>query len=286
MAVLSWDGTGERKFETGVDHAVLYPLNTTSGAYDSGVAWNGITAINEKPDGAASNKQYADNIVYANLRSTETYGGTIEAFTYPDEWEQCDGSAAPVEGVSVGQQGRATFGLSYRTRVGDDVDSSRGYKLHLVYGATASPSEKDYTTVNDSPAPIGFSWDFDTQPLDWGGTAPTATLTIDSTTVDASALSDLEDFLYGTAGTDPSLPSPDAVVALFNGTIVSVSPTAPTIASDVITIPTVTGVIYQINGVTVTGTRTITVDTIVTAKPANTYVFTKPYVDAWLMKHT
>jgi hypothetical protein len=156
MAVVVFDATGDKRYETGVDHGVLYPLNVESALYDNGFAWNGLTAVNEKPGGAAANPQYADNIKYLNLLSAETFAGTIEAFTYPDEFGACDGTDSPSAGVTVGQQARATFGLSYRTKVGNDVSSDLGYKLHLVYGALAAPSEKDFATVNDSPTAVQF----------------------------------------------------------------------------------------------------------------------------------
>jgi hypothetical protein len=287
MTALEWDGTGEKEFETGVDHAVLYILNTETAAYDSGFAWNGITAVNEKPDGAAANPQYADNIKYLNLLSAETFGGTIEAFTYPDEFGQCDGTVAPVAGLTIGQQTRATFGLSYRTQLGNDLESNAGYKLHLVYGALAAPSEKDYATINDSPAAVAFSWDFTTTPVSVTNLKPTSLIVVDSTTVDSDSLAALEQLLYGTVGVDPALPSPDDVIALFSGSVTTTAvPTAPTIASDVITIPTVTGVKYQIGGVTKTGSVTITVNTVVKAVPAAGYIFPAVCVDEWYFPHT
>jgi hypothetical protein len=287
MTALVWDGTGEKEFETGVDHTVLYILNTETAAYDEGYAWNGITAVNEKPGGAAANPQYADNQKYLNLVSAETFDGTIEAFTYPDEFGQCDGTVAPVAGLTIGQQKRATFGLSYRTQLGNDVNANAGYKLHLVYGALASPSEKDYATINDSPAAVAFSWDFTTTPVTVTDLLPTSLIVIDSTTVDSDSLAALEQLLYGTEGVDPALPTPDAVVALFSGSVTTTAvPTAPTIASDVITIPTVTGVVYKIGGVTKTGTVTITVNTVVNAVPANGYIFPVVSVDEWYFAHT
>lgn len=219
-----WDKVGEREFETGVDHTVLYVPDNT-GAYLSGVAWNGITTITESPSGAESNKQYADNIVYANLTSAEEFTATLEAFMWPTEFGQFDGLASPEKGVYVGQQGRKTFGLSYRTKVGNDLDEEAGYKLHLVYGCKAAPSEKAYGTVNDSPELAAFSWELSTTPVAWAGGKPTATLTIDSTEVDAAALAELEAILYGTAAdataqppveaVAPRLPLPDEVIALF-----------------------------------------------------------------------
>lgn len=215
MATLTWDATGSRLYETGVDHGVLYLLNS-QGAYANGVAWNGLTAVTESPSGAEANPQYADNIKYLNLLSAEEFGCTIEAFTYPDAFAQCDGTASPSAGVSIGQQTRKTFGFSYRTKLGNDIDGSdHGYKLHLIYGALAAPSEKAYATVNDSPEALTFSWEVTTTPVDVPGYKPTAQLTIDSTKVDALDLAALEELLYGTANTTAELPLPAEVIALF-----------------------------------------------------------------------
>ena len=218
MAKLVWDATGERVFETGVDRGVLY-VRDENGQYPLGVAWNGLTAITESPSGAESNPQYADNIKYLNLVSAEEFGATIEAFTYPDAFGACDGTAEPQQGVLLGQQARSTFGLSYRTKKGNDVDGQdAGYKLHLIYGCLAAPSEKAYSTINDSPEAITLSWEVTTTPVSVNGYKPTASLTIDSTKVDAAKLEDLEDMLYGTSGTPGSaakLPLPDEVIALF-----------------------------------------------------------------------
>ena len=215
---LTWDNTGEREFETGVDHGVLYIPDVT-GAYNSGVAWNGLTTVTESPSGAESNKQYADNIPYLNLKSAEEFGATVEAFTYPDEFGQFDGSAQPEPGVYVGQQSRKSFGLSYRTLKGNDLEGTDfGYKLHLVYGCDAAPSEKAYATVNESPEAITFSWELTTTPVAVTGMKPTAHITIDSTKVEAADLTALETILYGTdgaPGTEPRLPLPDEVIALF-----------------------------------------------------------------------
>jgi hypothetical protein len=220
MAELQWDLTGERQFETGVDHGVLY-LPDGTGAYSTGVAWNGLVSVTESPSGAESNKQYADNRVYLNLMSAEEFGATIEAFMYPEEFEQCDGTANPKIGVSVGQQARKAFGLSYRTKLGNDVDgNNHGYKLHLVYGALAAPSEKAYTTVNESPEPITFSWELTTTPVEVSGLEPTAIMTINSTKVDAASLASLEDLLYGTESGEAELPLPDDVIALFTDPVV------------------------------------------------------------------
>jgi hypothetical protein len=214
MAPLTWDQVGERLYETGVDHGVLYIPDET-GVYDSGFAWNGLTTVSESPSGAEANAQYADNIKYLNLLSAEDFGGTIEALTYPDEFGQCDGTAEVKPGVQIGQQGRKSFGLSYRTRLGNDVEGvDHGYKLHLLYGLLAAPSEKAYATINDSPEAITFSWEVSSTPVPVTGYRPTALLIVDSTTVDAAALSDLEDLLYGGASTEASLPTPDEVIAL------------------------------------------------------------------------
>lgn len=282
MAILSWDNVGERFYETGVDHGVLY-IPDSQGAYVNGVAWNGLVNVTESPSGAEAQPQYADNIKYLELRSAEEFGCTIEAFTYPDEFALFDGSVSPAPGVSVGQQVRKQFGLSYRTRIGNDLDEDLGYKLHLVYGCTASPSEKAYGTVNDSPEPITFSWEVTTVPVAVPNLRPTSLLVIDSTKVSAPDLADLENFLYGTGGTDPSLPVPAAVLALFTGSQTVVTPTAPTYNSttDVITIPSVTGVTYYIDGVARTGSVTITGDTVVTARPNVGYVFPDVVDDDW-----
>lgn len=231
---IKWDQDSERLYETGTKHVVLYPK--TSEGYDKGVAWNGVTGVSESPSGGDENNVYADDMKYLALRGAEDFGGTITAYTYPDEWAECDGSAYVATGVSVGQQTRKAFGLAYRTAVGNDVDyDSYGYKIHLVYNATASPSEKSYASINDSPEAIEFSWEYTTTPVtistkDSQGNEykPSATVTIDSTKLDDNGkniLKSLEDMLYGTdgegsgaAGTDPSLPTIDEVIAMFNGT--------------------------------------------------------------------
>jgi len=215
MAALTWDALGERFYETGVDHGVLYIANS-SGVYDAGFAWNGLVSVTESPSGAESTAQFADNIKYLNLVSAEEFSATVEAFTYPAEFGQCDGSAAPYDGLLLGQQQRKMFGLSYRTKVGNDVDGQEyGYKLHLIYGAQAAPTEKAYSTVNDSPEPITFSWEMTTTPMVVTGYKPTSFISIDSTQVDANALADLEELLYGGASTTAALPTPDEVIALF-----------------------------------------------------------------------
>lgn len=271
---LVWDKVGERVFETGVDHGVLYIPNG-SGVYDAGYAWNGLVGVTESPSGAEATPLYADNIKYLNLTSVEEFGGTIEAFTYPSEFEQCDGSASPEQGITIGQQDRKMFGLCYRSKVGNDLDAEAGYKLHLIYGAKAAPSEKAYATVNDAPEAITFSWEVTTTPVAVAGLKPTSSITIDSTKVDADSLAALENFLFGTEGTEPSLPLPDAVVALFAGSVTTVTASAPTYNSstDVVTIPTVTGVVYMIDGEVVTGTVTITESVVVTASLLPGYKF-------------
>lgn len=216
MPELKWDLTGERFYETGVDHGVLYLPNAASnGVYDKGYAWNGLTSISESPSGAEASPQYADNIKYLNLVSVEEFGGTIEAFTYPEAFGVCDGSVSPVKGLVVGQQRRSSFGLSYRTRIGNDlVGDALGYKLHLVYGAMATPSQKQYNTVNDSPEAMTFSWEFTTTPVPVKGHRPTSLITVDSRTVDSTKLKALETALYGGASAEPKLPLPDEVFTL------------------------------------------------------------------------
>ena len=214
MSKLVWDKTGDRYYETGVKQGVLYPQDET-GAYSLGVAWNGLTAITESPSGAEATPLYADDIKYLNLMSNEEFGATIEAYTYPDEFAECDGSAAIAAGVYIGQQKRKAFGLCYRTVFGNDVDGNdHGYKLHLIYGAIAAPSEKAYATINDSPEAITFSWEVTTTPVAVEGFKPTASVTIDSTKVDATKLKSLEDILYGSDSEEPRLPLPDEIVTL------------------------------------------------------------------------
>lgn len=214
MSKLVWDKTGERLYETGVKQGVLYP-QAAGGTYPKGVAWNGLTNITESPSGAEATALYADDIKYLNLVSAEEFGGTIEAYTYPDEFAECDGSAALTDGVFIGQQDRKTFGLCYRTTLGNDVDSNgHGYKLHLIYGALAAPSEKAYATINDSPEAITFSWEFKTTPVNVAGHKPTASLTLDSTKVSETKMAALEKVLYGDVDTEARLPLPDEVVQI------------------------------------------------------------------------
>ena len=223
---IAWDQTGERLYETGVDRGVLYHLDE-SNKYTKGYAWNGLTGVTESPAGAEATDLYADNIKYLSMRSAETFGATIEAYTYPDEFAECDGSAEIATGVKIGQQSRKTFGLYYRTVIGNDVNGNdHGYLLHLIYGCTASPSEKAYATINDSPEAITFSWEVTTTPVNVEGFKPTASLTIDSTKANATDLATLEGILYGTAagaeGTpaavEPRLPLPDEVAEIMSTT--------------------------------------------------------------------
>lgn len=216
MAKLVWDKTGDRLYETGVKNGVLYI--PTAGVYSKGVAWNGLTAVTESPSGAEATALYADDTKYLSLMSTEEFGATIEAYTYPDEFAACDGSAELADGVMIGQQKRSTFGLCYKTTIGNDTEGNdHGYKLHIIYGAQAAPSEKAYSTINDSPEAITFSWEITTTPVNVTGAKPTASLVIDSTKADPSKLAALEDILYGKdgePGNEPRLPLPDEIKTL------------------------------------------------------------------------
>ena len=215
MSRIIWDETGKRLYETGVKMGVLYPAQK-SGLYDKGIAWNGLTAVTESPTGAETTPQYADDIKYLNLMSAEEFGATIEAYTYPDEFAICDGSIEMEKGVVIGQQKRKTFGLSYRTVIGNDIEGlDYAYKLHLIYGALASPSEKGYATINDSPEAITFSWEVTTTPVSLKGFKPTASLTINSSKVDPVKLELLESILYGSEDSEPRLPLPDEVIKIF-----------------------------------------------------------------------
>ena len=227
MSKLVWDRTGEKYYENGVNHGVLY-VQSSDGTYPTGVVWNGLTTVSESPDGAEPNDIWADNIKYGSLRSAETFGGTIEAYTYPDEWAACDGSASVADGVTIGQQSRSTFGLAYRTEIGSDTNPEAGYKLHLVYGATASPSERSYETINDSPDAMTMSWEFDTIPVevstddDEPNYKPTSLITIDSTKTTSEKMKAIEAILYGTdgaegaQGTTARLPLPAEVITLMS----------------------------------------------------------------------
>lgn len=217
MAKLIWDPTGEKIYETGVDKGVLYPY--ADGKYDGGVAWNGLISVNESPSGAESTPLYANNKKYLNLRSSEDWAGSLSAYTYPDEFAECDGSASIAAGVTIGQQVRKQFGLSYRTLLGNDTeDTDHGYKIHIVYGCTAAPSELEHNTVNDTPEAIEMSWDLETTPVEVEGFKPTATVVIDSTKVDSTALKAFEDIIYGSADASARLPFPDEITSLFSKT--------------------------------------------------------------------
>ena len=212
MSKLVWDQSGKRLYETGVDHGVLYPIQT-GGVYSKGVAWNGLTAVTESPSGADVNDIYADNMKYLGLVGAEKFGATVEAYTYPE----CDGSVELVKGATIGQQNRKVFGMVYRTVIGNDVDGNEhGYKLHLIYGATAAPSEKAYNTINEDPEAITFSWELSTTPVNVTGHKPTASLTIDSTKADPTKLAELEKILFGDTETEPRLPLPDEIAQLLN----------------------------------------------------------------------
>ena len=214
MSKIVWDAIGEHTFETGVRNGVLY-LQGAEGTYNTGVAWNGLTSVSESPEGAEPTDLYADDIKYLTLMSAENFKATIEAYTYPVEFEECDGSATIANGVVIGQQARKPFGLCYRTSIGNDTDGNEhGYKLHIVYGCLASPSEKQYSTINDSPEAITFSWEVSTTPVNVTGKKPTATLIIDSTKVDKSKLTALEAILYGSEEKEPRLPLPDEIATL------------------------------------------------------------------------
>lgn len=256
-----------------------------------GVAWNGLTTVTEEPSGADAKPQYADNIKYLNLIATEIFGATIEAFTYPVEFEQNDGTAIPTAGVTVGQQPRKPFGFCYKTLKGNDTEGNAfGYKLHLVWNAQAAPSKKAYATVNDAPAPIAFAWTVSTTPVTIGTVlgvpyAPTASMTIDSTQVDPAKLATLESYLYGTVSDDPTLPSPAQVIAIMASALTSATPAAPTYNSstDIITIPSTTGVEYYIDGVLVPAGAfgPITANKLVKAKPAVGYSFPAETQTQW-----
>lgn len=216
MSKIVWDAVGERLYETGVKNGVLYVFDGKEKKYGAGVPWNGLTAVTESPSGAEASPLYADDIKYVNLRSVEEYGATIEAYMYPDEFKACNGEAELADGVSIGQQKRSMFGFSFKTTLGNDTEENdHGYKLHIIYGATAAPSEKAYATINDSPEAITFSWEITTTPVEVTGHRPTACVTIDSTKVDAAKLAALEAKLYGSESEDPALPMPDEIKTMF-----------------------------------------------------------------------
>lgn len=279
---ITWDRPGERLYETGVDHGVLYiPSN---GEYNNGVAWNGLTSVNETPSGAEATPVYADNMKYLNLMSAEEFGGTIEALYYPDEFMQFDGGALLAGGVVLAQQGRPKFGLSYRTLLGNDIAAEAfGYKIHLVYGAQASPSERTYSTINDSPEATPLSWEFSTTAVPVEGHKPTALVTVDSTKVSSAELAALESILYGSEGVSPRLPFPDEVLSLFSGSATEVTADEPTFDGNTITIPTKTGVVYTVNGEAVTGAVPVEDGqrVVVRARPQAGYYFSANTDDDW-----
>lgn len=292
MTKIIWDAVGSRTYETGVDRGVLYTQNS-SGQYVNGVAWNGLTAVSESPSGAEANAQYADNIKYLNLFSAEDFGATIEAFTYPDEFAQFDGVAEPKTGVYVGQQARKTFGFSYRTKIGNDLDGDdHGYKIHLIYGCTASPSERSYATVNESPEAMTLSWEITTVATEAGANLrPTACVIIDSTKVAPGDLTSFEEILYGTALLTPRMPSVPDVIAMFDAGIVTVVTTLPPTIdtlTNIITIPNVTGVDYFLDGEAVPAgpTDPIEEDAIVTAIAKAGYALSPTSDDDWVLVYT
>lgn len=292
---LVWDEVGKKFYETGVRMGVLYPMNS-SGAYPKGVAWNGLSKVTESPSGAESNPVYADDQQYLNMLSAEKFGATIEAYTYPDEFAICDGSVEIAPGVRAGQQPRKTFGLCYRTTLGNDVNSNDyGYKLHLIYGALAAPSEKDYETVNDSPDAIAFSWELSTTPVSVPGGKPTAILTIDSATIDPAKLKTLEDVLYGTDGADPRLPLPDEVASLISGDVPSALALSSIVPDDTTTAAVDANIVLTFNnkilresvvvmsaaGVKIDGVKTWdTTGKILTFNPVSNFASTTVYLVA------
>lgn len=259
MSRIVWDATGEHFYETGVDHGVLYKYD--NGAFDHGVAWNGLTAVNESPSGAEATALYADNIKYLNLLSAEEYGYTIEAYSSPEEFDECDGTAEVADGVTIGQQNRALFGFCYRTLIGNDTEgTNKGYKLILVYNSLASPSAKNHSTVNDSPEAATLSWEVKTTPVPVTGAKPTATLVVDSTKTPAGKLTALEEILYGKTGVDPRLPFPDEVIDLI-GTAGSVTGVTLTPSSATITV----GETFQLSTATVPLGREVTYESSATS---------------------
>lgn len=294
MSILTWDAIGERLYETGVSQGVLYPQSNL-GLYPLGVAWNGLTAVTESPSGAEASPIYADNIKYLSLMSAEEFGASVEAFTYPDEFALCDGSAELSTGVTIGQQTRKSFGLAYKTLLGNDIEKNDyGYKLHLIYGATAAPSEKAYATVNESPEAITFSWEISTIPVSVTGFKPTASITIDSTKVDSANLAALEAILFGTAGADARLPLPDEVAALFAGSAPSALAMSLIVPADAATDVVVTAnvvmtfnnaildesvIVMSAGGVVVAGTKSWDVDNkILTFNPTASLSASTTYI--------
>jgi hypothetical protein len=292
MTALTWDGLAERFFETGVSNGVLY--SQENGVYNLGVAWNGLTNVTEQPSGAESNKQYADNIPYLNLLSAEEFGATISCFTAPDGFLVFDGVRKTVNGVQIGMQSRPVFGFSWKTKKGNALNEDLGYILHLAYGLQASPSEKSYDTVNDSPAPTTFSWTVSSTPVEIAGHKPSAIIKIDSTDpdVDLDNLAALETILYGSAGVDPRLPLPDEVDDIMGNGVVTVTPTplAYNDATDTIVYSATPGVVYvrEDTGEEVTANIPLSVGQklVISAHPASGYNFTGTFVDSWLYSYT
>lgn len=280
MSEIKWDKEGERVYETGVDHGVLYiPGNNNESV---GVPWNGLVNVTESPSGAEASPQYADNIKYLNLTSAEEFGGTIEAFNSPRAFDRCDGTAEPFPGITVTQQRRIPFDFSYRTLIGNDVlGTDFGEKIHLVYSALAAPSEKARATVNADPEAVTFSWEFTTSPVEVPGLKPSAHIIADSTLVDAAGFAALKAILYGTAGQEPRMPRPEEVFALFEGTVTTITPPKPTQSGNILTIPTFVGARYRIDGKDVSGSVTITKNVLVTALPLKGYQFPPDFDSDW-----
>lgn len=282
---LTWDGLAERFFTTGVSKGVLY--SQVSGVYNDGVAWNGLTNVTEQPTGAESNKTYADNIPYLNLISIEEFAATVECITVPDGFLQYDGVATTSNGLRISGQKRSAFGFCWRTEKGNGEDEDLGYVLKIAYGLTAGPSEKVSATKSETPEPATYSWSLTSIPVPVAGHRPTAFVEVDSTdtTIDPANLAALELILYGSVGVAPRLPLPDEIDSILGAGVSLVTPVEPAYDDiEEITIPSVTGVVYYIDGAIVTGVVTITVDTIVTAGPASGYQFDGVFVTAWLFE--
>lgn len=292
MSRLIWDAIGERFYETGVSNGVLYIPNA-QGNYTEGHAWNGLTGVTASPSGAESNKQFADNIEYLNLISAEQFGGTIEAFYSPKAFDQCDGSASPAPGIAVGQQGRRSFGFSYQTLVGNDIDGQdHAYKIHVIYGAQASPSERANVTVNDSPEAVTLSWEFQTTPVaitpeiivNGRALRPTSTLTFDSRDFSAAKMQDLKNVLWGTDSQDPRLPQPYELITMMTQDLAEVTPEDPEYANGVVLIPDTPGVVYYVNGVVAKDEVNISAPTLVSALPGPGYKFPNIVQTHWVFK--
>lgn len=297
MTQLAWDKIGERYYETGVSNGVLYLPNAT-GQYTQGFAWNGLTGVTASPSGAESTKQYADNIAYLNMTSAEEFGGTIEAFTSPQEFDQCDGSASPIPGLRIGQQARKSFGFSWQTIVGNDIDGQdHAYKIHIAYGAQAAPSEKAYASVNDSPEAVTLSWTFTTTPvpitpeivIDGRALKPTAYVSVDSRDFSASKMQEIKDILYGTPSTNPRLPSPRELITILQSNLSEVEPQDPTFddVTNELLIPNQTGVVYFANGnVLEAGEHVIEESVLVSAQPAAGHKFPAVVQTQWAIINT